>query len=545
MSMNSSKAVTKKNGRKRSPNYLTKECSDFIVGQLQYAFDNCHASTDFGSIRLQYLKDSVWSKYADALPGTVHSDQEARDAAAIAKWLHAEARNRSTNLRLKQPGVDFGYFTSDRLLAKAREFVLQVLGSKPPRLIVGEFTNGASTRVKRSEVSIAQKFEGRPHVTPSAAMYWTGLALEFPLWQLYNPQVWDVELQESSVMFTVPKNAHFSRVACKEPEANMFLQRGLGLFIRKRLKKVGIDLTDQSRNQDLARDGRKAGLATIDLSSASDTISMQVVSCLLPPDWVEALSALRAESTILPDGQVHTLEMFSSMGNGFTFELESLVFWALTRACAYLLGVRGAISVYGDDIICPIPCARLLHRVFAYLGFTVNLKKSCISGNYRESCGAHFYGVQSITPFYIRKRPTEVRHLIQIGNQLLAWMLGEEYIPDIPKSLVTLWLTIAEAVNPKLYGGLSLERTDALVTGHQPRKRLHQVVEEGRPPEQGAYLQWHFDKTVRFHEEPESPSEVARKGRWVLRPNRTWHDEELRWLVNNHFSLILEKYSQV
>lgn len=535
------KPGTEKARKPRSPNDLRNGLPDFIVGKLLCAFKPAEGLTDAGAIRYKYLLQSAWTKYADPLPGTPYVSPSERQAAAISKWLLAEERNAKTNARLSLPGIDFGYFTSDRLIAKASEYVLQVLGSRPPRLIVGEFTNGASTRVKRSEISIAQKFEGRPHASSSAASWWVGLALEFPLWQRFNPDVWDTVEQESSVMFTVPKNSNIDRVACKEPEVNMFLQRGLGLYIRERLQKVGIDLTDQTRNQVLAKDGLKNGLATIDLSSASDTISNTLVSRLFPSAWYEALNAIRVKSTLLPDEEKpHTLEMFSSMGNGFTFELESLVFWALTRACAYLLGVRGAISVYGDDIICPIPCAKLLSRVFAYVGFKVNLQKSCISGYFRESCGAHYYGALSVTPFYIREQPTEVTDLIQIGNQLLAWMLGEEYIPDIPPALIDLWLTIAEAVDPKLYGGMSLERTDALVTGHSPRKRLHQVAVESRPPEKGAYLQWHFDRIARFHEEPNSPSETTREGRWVTRPNRTWHDEALRRDVKFFLSDVLE-----
>jgi hypothetical protein len=80
-------------------------------------------------------------------------------------------------------------------------------------------------------------------------------------------------VHESSVYFTVPKNSTIDRSACKEPEVNMILQRALSKHIRESLKRVGIDLRDQGVNQRLARDALKLGLATVDLSAASDSIT--------------------------------------------------------------------------------------------------------------------------------------------------------------------------------------------------------------------------------------------------------------------------------
>ncbi|DAD52631.1 TPA_asm: RNA-directed RNA polymerase [ssRNA phage SRR6960802_2] len=528
-------SVPKKASRRISPNYLSRSDSDnFIKAAINAFLLTSHPeATDFGQIRLRYLEDNVWSKYSDPLPGKEFNDPETRSRLAIEKWQGAEERNAKTNSRLSESSVDFGRFTSERLFKVARGFVNKVLGTSPQRFIEGEFTGGASTRVKRSELAIAQKFEGKPHASSLAIPYWTGLALRYPMWHRVNPEVWEPTEQNYSVMFTVPKNSDIDRVACKEPEINMFLQRGLGLRIRTRLRTVGIDLQDQTRNQSLARNGRKRGLATLDLSSASDTISREIVRILVPNDWYVALDDLRVKEVEIPGKTVrHRLEMFSSMGNGFTFELESLIFWALTRAVAYLIGARGAISVFGDDIVCPIPVAKMLRRVFAFCGFSVNAKKSCISGEYRESCGAHFYGVQSVAPFFIRSRPREITDLIQIGNQLAKWMIGEEYLPDIPPSLFLLWVQIADRVPEKFWGGTSFERIDALVTGHMPRKRFHRLMEPSDAPMQGAYLQWHYDKCGRRLVDVCSPTETAREGRWVVRPNRSWYDEEHNYLMN-------------
>ena len=148
-----------------------------------------------------------------------------------------------------------------------------------------------------------------------------------------------------NVMFTVPKNSEIDRCACKEPDLNMFLQKGFGNQIRYLLKKkAGVDLNNQLINRELARVGSVDGsLMTVDLSSASDSVTSALVGRLLPPDWFWYLDLVRSPVTMI-DGEVHLNEMFSSMGNGFTFELESLLFYAITRATAYFGGWNGHIS---------------------------------------------------------------------------------------------------------------------------------------------------------------------------------------------------------
>lgn len=579
---------------------LSRETSDIVIAGLVEAFASATLpkGTEIGLARLKYLKDYVWSKYADPLPGESYSDATVRKTAAIAKWQQAEYRNASTNCRLTSGehvtfstkrirGARQCTFTSGDVINNARGIVKSVLGLHPPRLddVQGVFTNGASTRVKRTPTAVAEKFEGRPHATAQVTSFWPVLAFANPGWGHLNPEGFNVEVTEGSVLFTVPKNSRIDRVACKEPEVNSYLQRAYGIFIRTRLKKYGIDLQDQSRNQYLSRVAIDRGLATVDLSSASDTISRELVRALLPVEWYDLLDSLRSHSVEVPSsGFRHQLEMFSSMGNGFTFELESLIFWALTRTLARFLRVKGTISVYGDDIICPIPVAKLLVRVFAYFGFSVNRSKSCISGGYRESCGAHWYYGHDVKPFFVRERPKSISDLIQIANQLMAWMSREENPDDIPTQLLYAWGLLATRIPQFLYGGQSFERTDALVTGHAPRRHLRRKLEVIDVPQLGAYLCWHHSKLlespfweeeptihIRFDVCPEggvfsspltgenllpssvtthsvlplrrgngrvvtmelravsAPSLAYREVGWVSRPNRSWYDRDVCW----------------
>nr|UJQ85025.1 MAG: hypothetical protein 3 [Leviviridae sp.] len=207
-----------------------------------------------------------------------------------------------------------------------------------------------------------------------------------------------VQIMDGRLTF-VAKNALTHRAIVTEPPLNGVYQLALGDYIAKRLAKFGVDLSDQTRNQRLAKEGSLTGaLATLDLSSASDTIAIEVVYHLLPVDWALALSVGRS-SHILYKGERFNLEKFSSMGNGYTFALESLIFWALASSCSE----SGEVSVYGDDIIVPTTSVALLTEVLTACGFLLNARKSYSHGPFRESCGADWYRGFDIRPYYQKK----------------------------------------------------------------------------------------------------------------------------------------------
>jgi len=337
----------------------------------------------------QYLREEILTKYLDSKQVPV----AVRKEAAIQKWLASERNNAKTNDRLFNEAImgetDFGFATYVELRARIRSIILSIIGKAPGTYGITNHTSGASTRIKRGAMAPYLKFQGGAHCSLSAVPYWkdytlcsgirsdsvgTGFVILCPVGQ----RMYDQELlqMDSSIMFTVPKKSDIDRVACKEPEINMLLQRCLGKQIRKSLKVVGIDLRDQSINRKLASEAYQRGLATVDLSAASDSITRQLVIELLPAKWWLDLACLRVDSTIITDSSggeyLHTLEMFSSMGNGFTFELESLLFYAITRATQELLLEAGfpvndkTISVYGDDIICACTMVKPLANVLGF-----------------------------------------------------------------------------------------------------------------------------------------------------------------------------------
>ncbi|DAD51030.1 RNA-directed RNA polymerase [ssRNA phage SRR6960551_9] len=239
-------------------------------------------------------------------------------------------------------------------------------------------------------------------------------------------------------LLTVPKNAKTDRVICAEPTGNVFLQKGAGAFIRKRLLRVGVDLNDQKINQELARLAEALGLATIDLKAASDTICKELVRELVPPAWYVFLDALRSPFVEV-EGKWIRLEKFSSMGNGFTFELESLIFWALTQSLCELRDYQGKVSVYGDDIVAPTECVPELQGLFAFAGFTINKEKTHYASRFRESCGKHYFAGADVTPLYQKEVPETDVESVTLANRLLYHALDRGGSVVLDRTIHNAW----------------------------------------------------------------------------------------------------------
>jgi hypothetical protein len=217
----------------------------------------------------------------------------------------------------------------------------------------------------------------------------------------------EVQTILASKVTTVPKNAKTDRTICIEPHGNIYFQLGVGTLLRGCLTRLGLDPNHQDRNRSFARDAVKNGYATIDLSAASDTISSEVVFRLLPDDWFWLLLLGRTDYCRLPDGSVLKLEKFSSMGNGFTWELESLIFYSIARQFT-----TKDIAVYGDDLVVPIEIVDELVESLKFFGFKVNARKSFWQGDFRESCGTDWWRGLDVRPFYLRKETSDA-HSVQ------------------------------------------------------------------------------------------------------------------------------------
>jgi len=236
-------------------------------------------------------------------------------------------------------------------------------------------------------------------------------------------------VQNSRLSF-VPKNDKISRCICTEPTLNTYFQLGIGEYIEGRLSEVfGILLSDQQfKNRDLARLGSITdGLSTIDLSSASDSISLKMLRYLLPSDFLNHLIKYRSPSTSVNGRDTFDLHMISTMGNGYTFPLQTMIFASVVVACMRFRGIPYDKSssdtswgVYGDDIICPRSCTADVIGTLRILGFSVNHDKTFVEGPFRESCGSDFFMGSDIRGIYIKCLDTEASRYSAI-NQLIRF----------------------------------------------------------------------------------------------------------------------------
>lgn len=314
------------------------------------------------------------------------------------------------------------------ILFWSRRKIGQVLGAFDADELLDscEFGKGASVGIPRRNACLANKIGCiQPTVTTGLrvlAQYVVGWNRAWFVQQGRDGS--EMKISDAARIVTVPKNFKADRMICVEPLMNSYIQRGIGVMMRRRLLREGVNLRDQSRNQSLAYQGSVSKrLATVDLSSASDTISAGLVDSLFPRDWYEYMFLSRTAWGEF-DNQIERFEKFSAMGNGYTFEMESLIFYSIACAVANLHGEgTSPISVYGDDIILSSSLVPALAEVFSLLGFTLNSDKTFFgSDGFRESCGKHYLDGVDVTPFYFRtfsKGCTEL--LILAANNLKRW----------------------------------------------------------------------------------------------------------------------------
>ena len=363
----------------------------------------------------------LFSKYDDGKPSPE------KEAKTWERFHEAEQSCRLANQRIER-----WVWTEQPYWVAVRARIRKVLGSfswdECSRFFA--FGPGATTRLTRKESFAAYKYSGIPESTIGNAVLASCAIRTIPLWNrsvlLSGGDPADlVQIVPGNSIITVPKNYKTDRTIAKEPCMNIYIQKGIGRVIRHRLKKVGVDLDDQQPNQRAALIGSLTGLlATVDMSMASDTVARELIRWILPSEWRWALEQCRSPLGVLPSGEVIHYQKFSSMGNGYTFELESLIFWAIAQECARPFRIDetdDSICVYGDDVVIPTQFYESFCTRLAEVGFTPNPGKSFAEGPYRESCGKHYYHGIDITPFYVRKPVAFLHRLFLVHNNVYRW----------------------------------------------------------------------------------------------------------------------------
>jgi len=381
---------------------------------------------------------------------------------AIGKFLLAEKRCRRYNLKFR--GVGYSRVHLGHILDRMRRRIEYVLGVSPDLSsiydrglisVYGEcnFGPGASIGVHGRSTNLARKLLAETWTcTPTALPYAVAaMSHDDHIYELLlkdgdRPVCMDSSLLQNAIekrvrlvhynkIVTVPKTTLVDRTIAVEPLLNGYLQKGVDVFMRQLLKRVGVDLSRQERNQRLAKLGtieQNDPFVTIDLSLASDSVSSAVVRELLPPDWYHFLDAIRSPGYMLPGSDsVVRYEKFVSMGNGFCFPLETLLF---ASVCA-LYSKPVDYSVYGDDIVVRQSVAQKVIKTLWCLGFRHNPDKTFLSGPFRESCGADWFAGRDIRPLTLDYELDSLSSIIKFHNMSLKKPLWGSFFSEVREYL--------------------------------------------------------------------------------------------------------------
>jgi len=306
--------------------------------------------------------------------------------------------------------------------------------------------------------------------------------------------------RSSARLISVAKNSTSRRTITVEPMLNQFIQQGLNTLLRDSISECkvlgnSIALSRQGLNQKLALEGSLLdNWATIDLKSASDLLSLKLVRSVFRHNaqFLERMMECRSPSVECSNKETLDLGKFAGMGNALTFPVQSICFaviclaaildqdgnspsyWNLRRASRH-------IRVYGDDIIV---AKRYAHQCVAWLqevGLKINLKKSFLEGNFKESCGVDAWRGVDITPHYLKHHPDSTATSPNVLAGFVA-LSNHMWLDGLYSASTWLQEFVEEAIGSRLplvsrdsgsFGWVS--RTDAM-TPHKWCRRTHKFL---------------------------------------------------------------------
>jgi hypothetical protein len=392
------------------------------------------------------------------------------------------------------------------LTNRAKNWISRCLGSLP-KTLTGRFGPGTSFELRDSPYStVADKVCTTPTSTRDCEAVFRLLAENTEWFKARQREGLPFMYPASGNRFTtVQKDGKTDRGICIEPLGNIYCQLGVGSYMKGRLSDVGIFVdsnprsenpltellrrsppTGQTIHRDLARRASIGGeWATIDLRNASDTVARRVVELLLPHDWYVLLDALRSKKTLI-NGRWRILEKFSSMGNGFTFELETLLFLGICHGATGLLPGRD-IFCYGDDIIVPTEHYSNVVSALTLFGFEVNQSKSFHTGHFRESCGGDYFLGYDVRSLFIKEVPSDPLAWIDLYNRCLRFGLKPSLglvLSQIPRNL--------RLFGPSSVDGVLHSRNQSLWTTRQRYSItwIKRVLPMRRPFELSRWASW-------------------------------------------------------
>jgi hypothetical protein len=252
------------------------------------------------------------------------------------------------------------------------------------------------------------------------------------------------ESSRTSELRFVDKNLKVARSICMEPNTLMYFQQAVASRIYELIDdsplRHFINVRDQNRNKELALAGSIFGeIDTLDLSAASDSVSIDLVKRVFPASWLIPMLVTRSSKVNTPGGLIH-LRKFAPMGSALCFPTQCIIFASICilAACHFTYGIEypdgdepspvwvkdnvrriirtfsnvpldyattllQPLAIYGDDICVDGRLTGIVKLILSQLGFVVNEEKSFVgSQSFRESCGGFYLAGHDITPVYFR-----------------------------------------------------------------------------------------------------------------------------------------------
>lgn len=219
----------------------------------------------------------------------------------------------------------------------------------------------------------------------------------------------------------VPKTLKTPRIIAIEPTCMQYMQQAISEHLVRDLEGgllpfPIIGFKNQEPNQLMALEGSvTGGLATLDLSEASDRVSNQHVRAMLKhfPHLFGAVDATRSRKADVPGHGVIRLSKFASMGSALCFPVEAMVFATIIFMALEhehkrrftrrdIASFRGRVRVYGDDLIVPADSMVTVTSFLEAFGLKVNMAKSFWTGKFRESCGKEYYDGRDVSIVRVR-----------------------------------------------------------------------------------------------------------------------------------------------